>query len=105
MWYLYVLECGDGSLYTGITSDLERRVGEHQAGRGGRYTRAHLPVRPIAAWAFADHATAAAAEASFKQLRRAAKLRRVDARQPYNRAPFADELLSHVADATGLETR
>ena len=44
MAFLYILRCGDGSLYTGITLDLERRVAQHRAGRAARYTRSRLPV-------------------------------------------------------------
>lgn len=44
MAFLYILRCGDGSLYTGITLDLERRLAEHRAGRASRYTRSRLPV-------------------------------------------------------------
>jgi len=44
-WYVYLLECADGTLYTGITLDPERRVRQHNAGRGARYTRTRLPVR------------------------------------------------------------
>jgi putative endonuclease len=43
-WFLYILECGDGTLYTGVTTDITRRVREHQEGRGARYTRTHAPV-------------------------------------------------------------
>jgi len=53
--FVYILRCGDGSLYTGITKDLERRLAQHRAGRASRYTRSRLPValvwsREIAAW-------------------------------------------------------
>ena len=45
-WFVYILECADGSLYTGITTDLERRVSEHNEGKlGARYTRARRPVK------------------------------------------------------------
>lgn len=43
--WVYILKCGDGSFYTGYTLDLERRLAEHHAGRGGRYTRSRLPVK------------------------------------------------------------
>lgn len=43
-WYVYILRCADGSLYTGITTDLERRVSQHNAGTASRYTRSRLPV-------------------------------------------------------------
>jgi predicted GIY-YIG superfamily endonuclease len=44
MWYLYILKCGDGSLYTGVTTDLRRRIKSHNDGNGGKYTRYRLPV-------------------------------------------------------------
>lgn len=44
-WFLYLVECRDGSLYTGITNDLERRVREHNDGSASRYTRSRRPVR------------------------------------------------------------
>lgn len=44
---VYMLRCGDGSLYTGWTNDLEKRVKSHQAGRGGKYTRSRLPVKLV----------------------------------------------------------
>ena len=40
IWYVYILECGDDRLYTGVTSDLKRRMNEHKKGKGGRFTRA-----------------------------------------------------------------
>jgi predicted GIY-YIG superfamily endonuclease len=42
--FVYILRCGDGSLYTGIAKDLDKRLAQHQAGRASRYTRSHLPV-------------------------------------------------------------
>ena len=48
MWYVYILECGDGSLYTGVTNDLRRRHAEHREGKGGSYTRSKKGVRRIA---------------------------------------------------------
>ena len=47
MAYLYILRCGDGSLYTGIALDLERRLAQHRAGRASRYTRSRLPVELV----------------------------------------------------------
>ncbi len=44
-WYVYLLECADGTLYTGISVDPERRLRQHNAGRGARYTRTRRPVR------------------------------------------------------------
>ena len=48
-WYLYLLECEDGSLYTGITTDFDRRFAEHLSDKGARYTRSHPPQRLLAA--------------------------------------------------------
>ena len=45
--WVYVLQCGDGSYYTGWTNDLAKRVRSHQSGKGGKYTRSRLPVRLI----------------------------------------------------------
>lgn len=44
MYFVYILRCGDGSLYTGITTDLERRLRQHNQGTGAKYTRSHRPV-------------------------------------------------------------
>jgi putative endonuclease len=73
-WQLYVLRCSDGTLYTGITTDLDRRVREHQDGRGARYTRGRRPVICVGTWSYPDRARAARSEHAFKQLRRASKL-------------------------------
>ncbi|HOT91765.1 MAG TPA: GIY-YIG nuclease family protein [Anaerolineae bacterium] len=91
MWYLYVLQCGDASFYTGITNDVPRRVAEHQAGRGARYTRSRLPVALLAAWRYPDRGAATHAEAAFKKLRRAAKRAYVESHKPFLGAPFALE--------------
>lgn len=47
-WYVYLLECRDGTLYTGVAIDVDRRLAEHNAGRGARYTRGRGPVRVVA---------------------------------------------------------
>lgn len=72
-WYLYVLECQGGSLYTGISNDVTRRLAAHQAGRGARYTRLRPPERLLLSIEFANRSEASKAEYSFKQLSRAAK--------------------------------
>lgn len=75
-WTVYILRCRDGSLYTGITTDLARRLAEHRAGgaAGARYTRARLPVRLVWREAQPDRAAAARREAAIKRLTRARKL-------------------------------
>jgi putative endonuclease len=72
--WVYVLRCADGSLYTGWTVDVERRVAAHTAGRGGRYTRSRLPVELLSAMPMQDSSSARREEARIKQLPRAAKL-------------------------------
>jgi peptidylprolyl isomerase/peptidyl-prolyl cis-trans isomerase B (cyclophilin B) len=71
---VYVLACADGSLYTGATVDLGRRLRTHRRGAGARYTRARLPVALVAWWHAADYGRARSQEARFKQLTRAEKL-------------------------------
>ena len=67
-WTLYLLECVDGSLYTGITNDLDRRFATHSAGKGARYTRSHPPLRILARQDFPDRSTASIAEYQVKRL-------------------------------------
>ena len=71
--WVYVLECGDGSYYTGWTNDLAKRVKAHQSGKGGKYTRSRLPVRLIKQWRAKDRSAAMKREASFKSLNRKEK--------------------------------
>ncbi len=73
-WAVYLLRCGDGSLYAGATVDLARRLRQHQAGRGARYTRSRLPVELVFWKASRDRSAALRAEAALKRLTRAAKL-------------------------------
>jgi len=47
MWYLYILECNDGSYYTGITTDIPNRIEVHNNGKGAKYTRTHRPVKLV----------------------------------------------------------
>ncbi|HEX2702053.1 MAG TPA: GIY-YIG nuclease family protein [Solirubrobacteraceae bacterium] len=72
--WVYVLRCADGSLYTGWTVDVERRVAAHAAGRGGRYTRSRLPIELLSAMPMQDSSSARREEARIKRLPRAAKL-------------------------------
>ncbi|WP_338079070.1 GIY-YIG nuclease family protein [Cupriavidus gilardii] len=67
-WYLYLLECADGSLYTGITTDVGRRFAQHQAGTGARYTRSRKPIAIAAQLRCADRAEASRLEALVKRL-------------------------------------
>ncbi|MCR5439633.1 MAG: GIY-YIG nuclease family protein [Selenomonas sp.] len=76
--YTYILECGDGSLYTGWTNDLGKRVKTHNAGQGAKYTRSRLPVRLVYFETFADKQAAQSREWQIKQLTRAQKLALID---------------------------
>ena len=75
-WFVYMLRCADGSLYTGITTDVDRRVAEHN-GDGvlaARYTRSRRPVELVYVEAAASRSEAARREAAIKRLDRARKL-------------------------------
>jgi putative endonuclease len=75
-WCVYMLRCADGSLYTGITTDVARRVAEHNgdSGLGARYTRSRRPVELVHVEAAADRAAASRREAAIKRLDRTRKL-------------------------------
>ncbi len=72
--YFYVLECADGSLYTGYTTDVEKRLATHNRGKGAKYTRGRLPVSLLYQEAFASKQEAMSAEALFKKRSRQSKL-------------------------------
>jgi putative endonuclease len=72
-WFLYLLECVDGSVYTGIAVDVHKRYAQHASGKGARYTRARPPRRLLAAQAFPDRSAASKAEYAVKQLKPAEK--------------------------------
>ena len=74
-WVVYILECGDGSLYTGITDDLSRRLKAHQEGQGAKYTRGRGPLRLRCLEKCADHGEALRREYQIKQLPRSEKQR------------------------------
>ncbi|HEX8978193.1 MAG TPA: GIY-YIG nuclease family protein [Parasulfuritortus sp.] len=78
-WYVYVLECAGGKLYTGITNNLARRFDKHASGKGAIYTRMNPPVRMLACQACAGRSEAAKSEYRLKQLSRARKLEWVNA--------------------------
>jgi len=76
IWSLYVLLCADGTLYTGITTDITRRVRQHngEIKGGAKYTRGRRPVKLVASWPQENRSMAAKAEWRFKQLQRSQKL-------------------------------
>jgi putative endonuclease len=71
--FVYVLRCGDGSLYTGIAKDLAARLRQHQSGRASRYTRAHLPVALVWSRQVTTWSEALREEQRIKRLRRREK--------------------------------
>jgi putative endonuclease len=72
-WTVYILECADGSLYTGITNDLSRRMAEHAAGKGARYTKGRGPFQLVYCEICQGRAEASRRETAIKLLRRAKK--------------------------------
>jgi putative endonuclease len=80
--WVYLLRCADGSLYTGWTVDLERRLARHAAGTASAYTRSRRPVELELALPMADRTAARREEARIKRLRRAEKLALVGAAAP-----------------------
>ena len=73
-YVVYILLCADGTLYTGSTNDVEKRLRAHQSGRGAKYTRSRLPVRLVYQEAVPDKSAALRREAAIKKLSRAQKL-------------------------------
>ena len=74
-WFLYVVRCGDDTLYTGVTTDLNRRVNEHNTSkRGAKYTKTRRPVNLIWSNKYNNRSEAQSAEYSFKKLSRKEKL-------------------------------
>lgn len=72
-WFLYVLRCASGALYTGVSTDVARRYAAHQAGKGARYTRLNPPIAIAMVVEYPDRSAALKAEYAFKQLPAAAK--------------------------------
>jgi putative endonuclease len=80
-WFVYLLECRGGRIYTGVATDVDRRIAEHRAGKGARFTRAHPPERELARFSCSDRPEALRREAAIKRLP-AAKKRALAAERP-----------------------
>jgi peptidyl-prolyl cis-trans isomerase B (cyclophilin B) len=95
--FVYILRCADGSLYTGWTTDLAKRMSAHMRGRASKYTRSRLPVQLCAWLLFDNDATARTFEANFKQMSRERKLATVRASQAFgvrmHKAPLFPETM------------
>jgi putative endonuclease len=74
-WHVYILECADGTLYTGATNDVKSRVEQHNRGRGAKYTRSRLPVGLVYLEVAGERALALRREREIKRLTRASKRR------------------------------
>ena len=72
-WKLYILRCGDGSLYTGITTDVEKRLETHRSGKGAQYTRGRGPLELVYREECGDHSAALKRELEIKKLPREEK--------------------------------
>lgn len=73
-WYVYMLECADGSIYTGITNDIKARLAKHNNGKGAKYTKGRTPVILKVKWLLKNKSEAAKKEYALKQLSRIEKL-------------------------------
>lgn len=77
-WYLYILRCGDGSFYTGITTDVAHRLQMHEQGKGAKYTRGRAPLTLVYREICADHGDALRRELAVKKLSKQEKIRLIE---------------------------
>ncbi len=82
MWYLYIIECGDATYYTGITTDLQRRLELHVSGKGAKYCRGRTPLRIVFSQEFSGRSQASRAEIMVKRLSRANKIKLIEGQSP-----------------------
>lgn len=78
-WHLYILECGDGTLYTGITDDVQRRLEQHRCGKGAKYTRGRGPLTLVYTEECGTRAEASRREYAVHHMNRAEKLKMISA--------------------------
>ena len=76
--FVYIVECADQTLYTGWTTDLERRLAAHNAGKGAKYTRSRTPIRLVYSETLTDQSTAMRREREIKRMGRDQKLQLID---------------------------
>jgi putative endonuclease len=77
-WIVYILQCGDGTLYTGITNDFTKRLAAHNNGNGAKYTRGRRPLHEAYSELAIDRSTAQKRESSIKKLSRTGKLQLIN---------------------------
>jgi putative endonuclease len=80
-WWVYMVRCADGSLYTGASNNVEARVAKHNLKKGARYTRSRTPVKLVFKQAKKNKSYAMSLEAKIKQLTRAEKLKLISAKR------------------------
>jgi putative endonuclease len=85
-WFVYILKCRDGSLYTGITTDPVRRLYEHNRGKGAKYTRSRAPCELLKSWEVVGKSRALKIESKIKKMNRKMKLSLIE-------CEFVDHLL------------
>lgn len=85
-WFVYIVRCADGSLYTGITKDVKRRWQQHNAGTASRYTRSRRPVKLICSEVHPDQSSALKREAAIKTMSREGKLTMIGQRKKLSKA-------------------
>lgn len=78
-WYLYILRCGDGTLYTGITTDVEARLEAHRSGKGAKYTRGRGPLELVYREQCEDHSHALKRELAVKSMTKEEKKKLINA--------------------------
>jgi len=91
IWYMYVLECSDGTLYTGITPNIRNRVDMHNKGKGAHYTATRRPVKFLIAWEYLTRTHALKAERAFKDMSRNKKLTYIAQQDQFMDAPVVLE--------------
>ncbi|MFZ2299849.1 MAG: GIY-YIG nuclease family protein [Candidatus Moraniibacteriota bacterium] len=95
MYYLYILTCADGTLYTGITVDLQRRIAEHNSSTfGAKYTRGRRPVRLVFAQSFRNRSLASREESRIKKLSRSQKLDLISFAQKTSKEQTKNKIIS-----------
>jgi len=80
MWYVYVIRCNDDKLYTGITTDIKRRLKEHNSGHGGRFTQFRKPVQLVYYLQAKDRSAALKKECEIKKMKRGKKIDMIKSR-------------------------
>ncbi|MCI8538145.1 MAG: GIY-YIG nuclease family protein [Oscillospiraceae bacterium] len=122
-YYVYILQCGDGTLYTGYTGDVPRRVALHNRGKGAKYTRSRLPAVLAYQEALPDKSAAMKREAAIKKLTRPEKLALISKKEPFgltkgqvegnfyglealiqNQTPLVDSFRTPNEDEIGLDS-